>query len=146
MARKPGPLIRRVDHNFFHGWAVAVKRRGRRRSKSFSDRPAGSAAALRRAQDHRDALLAKLPPPVKVKTTLVTNTTGVVGVALVKERSRAGTRTDRYVASLPRADGSRGKASFSLAKYGRQHAYALAVAARRRAVRELIAARKRITE
>ena len=146
MARKPEPLIRRIDHNYFHGWAVAIKRGGHRQSKYFSDRPGGRAAALRRARSYRDALVTILPPPVKVKTKLVTNTTGVVGVALVRERSRAGTPTDRYVAFLPNADRTRGKRSFSLAKYGKQRAFDLAVAARRRAVRELIIARKKAME
>jgi hypothetical protein len=50
-------LIRRYKHNHFRGSVVAVKRRGRRWTKYFSDRPDGRLEALRRARGYRDALL-----------------------------------------------------------------------------------------
>ncbi len=137
------PLIRRVDHNYFHGWAVAIKRAGRRLSRYFSDRPDGSAAALRKARAYKKRMTARLPPPVKIKRTFVLNKTGVIGVALVREKSRAGTPTDRFVVSVPLARGRRGKVSFSLAKYGPAEAFSRAVEARRRAVADYVRQRKR---
>ena len=36
---KPGKLIARYEHNYFKGWVVSTKRRGRRWVKYFSDKP-----------------------------------------------------------------------------------------------------------
>ena len=69
----------------------------------------------------------------KIKRTDVRNTTGVIGVALVKERTRSGTCLVRYVGSWPK----RGKASFSVGLYGENEALKLAVASRRAGLREL---------
>jgi len=88
-------------------------------------------------------MVLKLPPPVKVKSKYALNTSGVVGVTLTNETSRNGTATDRYVVSIPLANGRRGKRSFSLAKYGRQKAFDLAVAARKRAVASFIETSRR---
>ena len=138
MAHKAEPLIRRHDRNHFNGWVVAVKRGDRRWYKYFSDREIGSAAALELARAFRDRLTAKLSPPVKIKRQYALNKTGVVGVALVRETSRSGTPTDRYVVSVPLVGGRRGNTSFSLAKYGQAAAFRMAVRARREAVARFI--------
>lgn len=123
-------LIRRYEHNHFTGWVVATKRRGTRHVKYFSDRPGGRAAALRLAQRFRDDLLRRLPPATKVKQTYSLNTTGVIGVALVRERTRTGKPTERYAATWPGPDGTRGKATFSIGRYGKARARSLAIQAR----------------
>jgi len=123
-------LIRRIDHNYFHGWLVSVTRRGKRLQKYFSDRPDGRRAALRRAREFRDRLLATLPPPTRIKRTYVLNKTGVIGVTLARDRTRAGNVVWRYIASWPTRDGKRGKVTFSLARYGRGEARRLAIRAR----------------
>src|SRR5437764_1537301 len=109
----PARLIQRYEHNYFRGWVVKTKRRGRRFARYFSDRPNGRGNALRAARTFRNRLVSTLPPPHKVKRTDVRNTTGVIGVARVKERTRSGKSLVRYVASWPRRDGSRAKATFS---------------------------------
>jgi len=125
------PLIRRYEHHYFTGWVVATMRRGKRWVRYFSDKPGGRAAARRAARAFRKELLEMLPPARKVKRTYNRNTPGVVGVARVKERTRAGRPFYRYVASWPHPDGSQGRASFSIAKYGEARARGLALQARR---------------
>ena len=132
------PLIGRIDHNFFHGFGVRIKRGAERWSKYFSDKPAGRAAALRRAQEYRDRLVARLPPPTKLKRTNVANRTGVIGVVFMRERTRAGNRSERYIALWPIKGGGRVKRSFSVAKYGKREAFRMAVAARRKGVAQYI--------
>ena len=132
------PLIRRYEHNYFCGWVFATKRRGRRWVKYFSDEPHGRSEALRRARMYRDALLRTLPPASKVKRTYVRNTTGEVGVALVKDRTRSGRVIWRYVAQWPTREGGRGKATFSVALYGKRRARQLAIDARRRGLAALL--------
>jgi hypothetical protein len=130
-------LIRRYEHNYFSGWVVAAKRQGKKWTRYFSDKPDGAAAALRRARQCRAQLLATLPPATKVKRTHVRNTTGVIGVARVRETTRSGRTLWRYVAQWPRRGGSRGKATFSTLRYGETEARRLAIQARRRGLAEL---------
>jgi hypothetical protein len=115
---KPERLIRRYEHNYFRGWVVATKRRGKRWTRYCSDRPGGQRDALRRARAYRRDLLEQLPIPTKVKRAYVRNTSGEIGVALVKERTRAGNLMARYVAQWPTRNGRRAKASFSVGLHG----------------------------
>lgn len=131
-------LIRRYEHNYFKGWMVAIKRRGRRWVRYFSDRPDGRRDALRRARQHRDALLQQLPPPTKVKRTYVRNTTGEIGVALVRDVMRSGKVGWRYVAQWPTREGGRAKKTFSVALYGKSKARQLAIDARRQGLVALL--------
>ena len=131
-------LIRRYEHNYFSGWVVSTKRRGRRWVKYFSDKPHGRVDALLCAREYREELLERLPKVTKVKRRYVPNTTGEIGVALVKERTRAGTLMWRYVAQWPTSEGRRAKASFSVALYGRGEARRLAIKARRSGLAALL--------
>jgi hypothetical protein len=131
-------LIQRYEHNHFRGWVVTTKRRGKRFSGYFSDYPYGRRAALRRARVFRDKLVATLPRPTKLKRSYIRNTTGIVGVSRIKERTRAGKRLIRYVAQWPARTGHGGRATFSVGLYGEQKAFRLAVAARRAGLRELL--------
>ena len=106
-------LIRRYNHNYFTGWVVSAKRRGKRFTRYFSDHPRGRLEALHAARAFRGKLVSKLPRPTKIKRSYVRNTTGVIGVARVKECTGRGKITVRYVASWPKPNGKRGKASFS---------------------------------
>src|SRR5438477_2673144 len=124
-------LIRRYEHNYFQGWVVSAKRRGKRFTRYFSDHPHGRRQALRTARAFRDKLVSELPRATKIKRRYVRNTTGVIGVARVKERTRSGRPFVRYVASWPKRNGKRGKASFSVGLYGEQEAFRLAVSSRR---------------
>ncbi len=69
---------------------------------------------------------ANLPQPTKIKRRDVRNTTGAIGVAHVKERTRSGKLLVRYVASWPKRNSGRGKASFSVGFYGEKEAFKLA--------------------
>ena len=144
MARRGGkrrrvePLIARVDQNFFHGFAVRIKRGADRWTKYFSDKPDGPVAALRRARTYRDRQVARLPPPTKLKRTNVANTTGEIGVVFMRDRTRAGNISERYIALWPVKGGGRGKKSFSVAKYGKREACRLAIAARRNGVADYL--------
>lgn len=136
--RSVEPLIRRIDHNFFHGFAVRIKRGEQRWSKLFSDKPDGRAAALRRARAYRDDWVARLPPPTKIKRTSVVNTTGEIGVVFARDRTRAGNISERYLALWPIKGGRQGRKSFSVAKYGKREACRLAIAARRKGVADYL--------
>jgi hypothetical protein len=72
--------------------------------------------------------------------SIVRNTTGVIGVARMKERTRSGKWMVRYVAQWPKRNGKRGKASFSVPLYGENYgeneAFRLAVASRRAGLRD----------
>jgi hypothetical protein len=138
-AKVPGePLIQRYEHNYFRGYVVAAKRRGKRWAEYISDKPGGPAAALERAREYRRNLLARLPWPTKAKRTYVLNRTGVVGVSRVKERARSGKRFVRYVAVWPIRHGRPKKASFSVALYGEAEARRRAVQARRNGLADLL--------
>ena len=65
-------------------------------------------------------------------------TTGEIGVARVKERTRGGKMVWRYVAQWPMRTGKRGKASFSVGLYGDDKAKRLAIVARRRGLAEYL--------
>ena len=130
-------LIQRYEHNYFGGWVVSIKRRGERFTRYFSDRPHGRSQALRAARVFRDKLVARLPRKTKIKRRYILNTTGVIGVARVKERTRSERPLVRYVASWPDRNGKRGKATFSVGLYGEEEAFRLAVSCRRSGLRKL---------
>lgn len=130
-------LIRRYEHHHFNGWVVSIKRQGKRWVRYFSDKPHGRQAALRAARAFRAALVERLPPPIKIKRYYSRNTTGTIGVARVKERTRSGRVLMRYAASWPRPGRRPGRATFSIALYGESKARQLAVQARQRALAEL---------
>lgn len=128
---KVKPAIRRYEHNYFRGWVVSLKRRGQRWAKCFSDRPDGRLAARQRARQFRTQMLSELPKATKVKRTYVLNTTGVIGVARVRDRTKAGRTVWRYVAQWPTLDGTRAKATFAIGRFGEGEARRRAVQARR---------------
>ena len=131
-------LIRRYEHNHFRGWVVSTKRRGRRYTKYFSDKPGGPASALRRARRYRDDLLKTLPIPTKIKRSYVLNKTGVIGVTLSRDRTRSGRVTWRYAATWPTRDGRSAKKSFSITRYGKAEARRLAIQARQQGLAALL--------
>jgi len=108
--------------------------------KYFSDRPHGRVEALRRAREYRRELLEQLPLATKVKRTYIRNTTGEIGVALVKDITRSGKTIWRYVAQWPTRDGGRAKAAFSVGLYGKRRARQLAIDARRKGLAALLGA------
>jgi hypothetical protein len=129
--------VQRVDHHHFHGWQVCLKRAGERHEHYFGDE-GDREAALRRALRWRDQMAAVLPPPRKFKRRHVLNTTGVIGVHLARQYTRARRLAHYYGATWMDDLGHRRKRSFSVAKYGTRKARALAVAARAEALALLL--------
>lgn len=105
--------------------------------RRFSDsRWGGRQAARSAALRERDRLLRALPPPVLLKIQGTRNTTGVIGVQLVRRLSRRGRVLRAYVATFvwpPRSRHQHQK-TFSVQKYGARRARALAIAERRAAL------------
>ena len=129
--------VRRVDHHYFHGWHVCLKRAGKLHKGSFRDKD-DRKAALGRALTWRDQMTWRLPPPRKFKRSYALNTTGVIGVHLARGRTRKGTRVRSYCATWIEASGQTRKRSFSVAKYGKEKAFDLAVRERRTALAVLL--------
>lgn len=128
-------LIRWYDHHHFQGYVFSTMRKGRKYVKHFSAKPDGARKALARARAYRDALLAKLDPPTRLKSWNSRNVTGIVGVSLTQERTRNGGVLRRYAAYWPVKGRRRpAKKSFSIAKYGKREARRLAIQARNKGV------------
>ena len=115
-----------------HGWYVRVRFQGKTYSKFFSDRKCGGRySSLLAAIAWRDRLEEELGkirsdrPMVTVSNTA----TGVVGVRLNE-------RLNRYEVSWVTPDGRQGKTSVSIAKHGKEKAFAIACDIRRRKERE----------
>jgi hypothetical protein len=125
--------VARIDHRYFHGFSVAVKRNGETHRKCFRDGHYGSrGAALHAALQYRNELVARLPVS-SVKRRHRRNTTGVVGVVLITQKRPAGGGGggQYYVATWSAGAGRRKVRWFSVAKYGLDRARGLAIAARR---------------
>lgn len=134
--------VRRVDHHYFHGYVVALRRVQSRHQKYFSDRVCGGRrAALARALEYRDALLAELPPPVRIHRR-TNNSTGIPGVSLAYDRTRSGRIVPRFKAHWLNAHGSQESRSFSTLEHGFQGAESKAIKARNEGVAKLLHDRK----
>jgi len=94
-------------------------------------------AAIERAIAWRDKMLKALPPPRHFKLSHTRNTTGVIGVSLSRDHRGRHVRL-RYAASWTDEHGRPRKRSFSVARYGARQARALAIQARREAIRRLL--------
>ncbi|MFB9240642.1 AP2 domain-containing protein [Massilia antarctica] len=121
-------------------WRVSIERKGKKYRKTFSDGVYGStAAALAAAQTWRDQLFQSMPPSNKAAVAArinSTNTSGIAGVHLAKagpDKTPAS-----WVAMKPKSKGQPSRLKrFSIAKYGHEEAFALAVQARLAFVAEL---------
>lgn len=112
-------------------------RQGRIYHQRFGDqRHGGKQPALRKAIAHRDKMLSILPERSALKTSNSTNTSGVVGVYRMKQRTKKG-RLSRHWCGSWRIKGRVRKRCFSIAKYGELTAKQLAIEARAEAVEQL---------
>ena len=163
MARKTTKKkgISRIDSGSTHGWFVRGYKNGKTYSKLFSDLKCGG---KKKAQDmaiaHRDELHGKLEKiPQKPRGRRIVyrdsrNTTGVLGVCRTAKRSANGKVNECYSVSWRPEPGVQKCTSFSIRKYGEKKAYQLAVAHRRKMLREIygpgifrkLAARQRALE
>ena len=120
-------------------WRVSIERQGKKHRKTFTDSMyGGKDAALLAAKAWRDRVFIVLPLDTRAQVAArvnATNTSGMAGVHCCNDNQGA---TTRWVARAPKAKGqpSRSK-TFSIAKYGAEQAFALAVQARQAFMAEL---------
>jgi len=136
--------ITRIDSGSTHGWWVRGYKNGKTYSKLFSDRKCGGKRkAQKEARQFRDELyekLAKIPTKPRGRRIVyrdVRNITGVLGVCRLASRSPSGTIIEYYSVSWRPSPGEQKCTSFSIRKYGEQKAFKLAVAHRRKMLREI---------
>ena len=119
-----------------YGWRVALRRRGMRIVKQFSDGVwGGKAQALAAAKDYRDALIREIPPLSKLEYANFkrkNNSSGIVGVHRVISGD-----TFIWMARLRLPGGRNLQKSFSENKHGTQHARELAIEARQKMLRRI---------
>lgn len=123
------------------GWEVRIQRQGKKYCKFFSDNQwNGNRGALNAAKKYRDELESQLRPYTTKKlaeTPSVRNTSGIVGVRrtwqTIVNKDYEFTY-EFWVAQWIDGLGRRKTRSYSIAKYGEEGAFQLALAARRKGV------------
>ncbi len=136
--------ISRIDSGSTHGWFVRGYKNGKTYSKLFSDlKCGGKRKAQAAARDYRDKLyekLAQIPTKPRGRRIVyrdVRNTTGVLGVSRIAKQSPNGTIHEVYSVSWRPAPGVQKATSISIRKYGEEKALKLAVALRRKMLRQI---------
>jgi hypothetical protein len=136
--------ISRIDSGSTHGWFVRGYRNGKTYSKLFSDRKwGGKREALAEAKRFRESLqeeLEKIPSKPRGRRVVYRdsrNSTGVLGVCRTAKRSANGTLNECYSVSWRPEPGVQKCTSFSIRKYGERKAFQLAVAHRKKMLREI---------
>ncbi len=136
--------ISRIDSGSTHGWFVRGYKNGKTYSKLFSDmKCGGKRKAQQGARAFRDELYEKLAQiPTKPRGRRIVyrdsrNTTGVLGVCRTAKRSPNGTINECYSVSWRPTPGEQKCTSFSIRKYGENKALKLAIAHRRKMLREI---------
>ena len=136
--------ISRIDSGSTHGWFVRGYKNGKTYSRLFSDQKCGDKeAALAEARVFRDRLYQKLeeipksPRARRIVMRDARNSTGVLGVCRTAKRSPNGTSNECYSVSWRPAPGVQKCTSFSIRKYGDKKAFQLAVAHRKKMLKEI---------
>ena len=136
--------ITRIDSGSAHAWNVRVQKNGKSYSKLFSDRICGGKRkAQKEARQYRDEFYEKLAQiPTKPQGRRIAyrdsrNTTGVLGVCRFASRGSSGTIYEYYSVSWRPSPGEQKCTSFSIRKYGEKKAFKLAVAHRRKMLRDI---------
>lgn len=136
--------ISRIDSGSTHGWFVRGYRNGKTYSRLFSDMKYGSkAAAYEEALAFRDKLYEKLvdiprmPRARRLVMRDTRNSTGVLGVCRTSKRSPNGSVNECYSVSWRPEPGKQKCTSFSIRKYGEKKAFQLAVAHRKKMLKEI---------
>jgi hypothetical protein len=125
------------------GWEVRIQRQGTKHCRFFADRQwGGNRAALKEAKKYRDELeqqLKRYTVKKLAESPSARNTSGVVGVRKTWQTIESNGYEFTYefwVAQWIDGLGRRKTRSFSIAKYGNEVAYQLALAARRKGVHQ----------
>ncbi len=136
--------ISRIDSGSTHGWSVRGYKNGKTYRKLFSDRKSGGKSkAQNLARQYREELyerLAQIPSKPRGRRIVYRdsrNSTGVIGVCRTAQRTPSGKVYERYAVSWRPAEGVQKATSFSIRKYGEKKAFQLAVAHRRKMLREI---------
>ncbi len=136
--------ISRVDSGSTHGWFVRGYKNGKTYAKLFSDRKyGGKRKAQNLARQYREELyetLAQIPTKPRGRRIVYRdsrNTTGVLGVCRTAKRTPGGNGDEHYRVSWYPDSGVQKTTSFSIRKYGEKKAFQLAVAHRRKMLREI---------
>ncbi len=136
--------ISRIDSGSTHGWFVRGYKNGKTHAKLFSDRKyGGKRKAQNLARQYRDELherLAQIPTKPRGRRIVYRdsrNTTGVLGVCRTAKRSTNGKVNECYSVSWRPTEGVQKATSFSIRKYGEKRAFQLAVAHRRKMLRQI---------
>lgn len=144
MKAKKEKGISRIDSGSTHGWFVRGYRNGRTFSRLFSDQKSGSKEeAYKLALEFRDKLYEKIGEiPKKPRSRRVVmrdarNSTGVLGVCRTTKKSPNGNLNECYSVSWRPEPGKQKCTSFSIRKYGDKKAFQLAVAHRKKMLKEI---------
>lgn len=136
--------ISRIDSGSTHGWFVRGYRNGTTYSKLFSDRKHGGKGKARaEAEAYREELNARIeaiPKKPRARRIVVSdsrNTTGELGVSRTTKLGANGTKYECFSVGWRPEPGVQKCTSFSISKYGEQKAFELAVALRRKKMREI---------
>lgn len=136
--------ISRIDSGSTHGWFVRGYRNGKTFSRLFSDQKCGSKVeALAKAREFRDSLhrqLNEVPKQPRMRRLIardIRNSTGVLGVCRTSKRGPSGAISECFSVSWRPQPGVQKCTSFSIRKYGERKAFQLAVALRRKMVKEV---------
>jgi hypothetical protein len=118
------------DRNGTHGYLVHLQRRGQVFSKHFSDGICGSRElAYRAACTYRNTIIQNHQGLTRAEYARIVRKNNVSGVPGVCKYGHT-----YWVAFWPTVFGKRKQTKFSITRYGEEHAFALAVAARQRAL------------
>jgi len=128
--------ISRIDSKDTHGWFVRVYHDKQTHSKFFSDRfNGGRENALEVAKKYKATYEQKHPDSTRLRPfrdrPQINNKTGVNGVSETYSRTRKGTKTPYFSVSWCPRPGQMKTRKFSIEKYGRDEAFAMAVAFRK---------------
>jgi len=136
--------ISRIDSGSTHGWQVRGHKNGKTYSKLFSDlKCGGKRKAQQAARDFRDELYEKLAQiPTNPRGRIIVyhaarSNTGVLGVSRTTQKSPSGTINEYYLVTWSISPGVQKAATFSIHKYGEKKAFKLAVAHRRKMLRQI---------
>lgn len=136
--------ISRIDSGSTHGWFVRGYKNGKTFSKLFSDlKCGGKDQALDMAREYRDKLhdeLEKIPAKPRSRRIVFRdsrNTTGVLGVCRTAKKGPNGKVNECYSVSWRPEPGVQKCTSFSIRKYGERKAFQLAVAHRKKMLKEI---------
>lgn len=143
-AKNANRNITRIERETTGGWLVRITRKGEMTSWYFGDTEYGTKRkSLLAARDYRDELEQGLKGYTAKQLATkerANNTSGITGVRLVEEKDPRWPSNPTYkywIAQWSPAKGSRRTKRFSVEKYGNDKAYKMAVAARKKGVKDM---------